>query len=48
MNRLPMAKRVQIVNALVEGVSLRATSRMADVSINTVSTPGPPIRSAAS
>ncbi len=36
MNRLPIAKRVQIVNALVEGVSLRATSRMADVSINTV------------
>ena len=36
MNRLPIAKRVQIVSALVEGNSLRATSRMADVSINTV------------
>lgn len=31
-----MAKRAQIVAALIEGVSLRATSRMADVSINTV------------
>jgi IS1 family transposase len=31
-----MAKRVQIVTALVEGVSLRATSRMADASINTI------------
>jgi IS1 family transposase len=36
MNRLSTAKRVQIVAALVEGNSLRATSRMADVSINTV------------
>jgi IS1 family transposase len=36
MNRLPVAKRVQIVSALVEGSSLRATSRMADVSLNTV------------
>lgn len=36
MNRLPTAKRVQIISALVEGSSLRATSRMADVSINTV------------
>lgn len=36
MNRLPLAKRVQIVTALVEGNSLRATSRMVDVSINTV------------
>ena len=36
MNRLPLAKRVQIVSALVEGSSLRATSRMANVSINTV------------
>lgn len=36
MNRLSTAKRVQIVHELVEGNSLRATSRMADVSINTV------------
>ncbi len=36
MNRLPLAKRAQIVGMLVEGNSLRATSRMADVSINTV------------
>jgi IS1 family transposase len=31
-----MAKRAQIIQMLVEGASLRATSRMADVSINTV------------
>lgn len=36
MNRLPIAKRAQILQMLVEGSSLRATSRMADVSINTV------------
>lgn len=36
MNKLPIAKRVQIINLLVEGASLRATSRIADVSINTV------------
>lgn len=36
MNRLPITKRVQIINLLVEGMSLRATSRIADVSINTV------------
>lgn len=36
MNRLPIEKRAQIVAALVEGNSLRAASRMADVSINTV------------
>jgi IS1 family transposase len=36
MNRLPIEKRVQIVNLLVEGMSMRATSRVADVSINTV------------
>lgn len=36
MNKLPLAKRVQIINLLVEGSSLRATSRIADVSINTV------------
>jgi IS1 family transposase len=36
MNKLPLHKRVQIINLLVEGTSLRATSRIADVSINTV------------
>lgn len=36
MNKLPLEKRVQIINLLVEGSSLRATSRIADVSINTV------------
>ena len=36
MNRLPLAKRAQILNLLVEGNSLRAASRIADVSINTV------------
>ena len=36
MNQLPLAKRVQIVNMLVEGASLRSTSRVCDVSINTV------------
>ena len=36
MNRLPIEKRVQIINLLVEGVSMRATSRIANVSINTV------------
>lgn len=36
MNKLPIEKRVQIINLLVEGSSLRSTSRIADVSINTV------------
>jgi IS1 family transposase len=36
MNRLPIAKRAQILHSLVEGNSLRAASRLADVSINTV------------
>src|SRR5262245_39371526 len=36
MNKLPVAKRAQILGLLVEGNSLRATSRLADVSINTV------------
>ena len=36
MNRLPLAKRATILGMLVEGNSLRATSRLADVSINTV------------
>jgi IS1 family transposase len=37
MNRLTTAKRAQIVASLVEGNSLRATSRMTGVSQNTVS-----------
>jgi hypothetical protein len=36
MNRLPTAKRAQILGLLVEGDGVRATSRIADVSINTV------------
>src|SRR5260221_10165522 len=36
MNTLPLQKKVQIINLLVEGNSLRSTSRIADVSINTV------------
>jgi len=36
MNRLPLSTRVQMLGMLVEGNSLRATSRLADVSINTV------------
>lgn len=36
MNRLPIEKRVQILGCLTEGMSLRATSRLVDVSINTV------------
>lgn len=36
MNRLPTEERAQILHLLVEGNSMRATSRIADVSINTV------------
>lgn len=36
MNKLTTAKRAQIIGLLVEGTSLRATSRLADCSINTV------------
>lgn len=36
MNRLDTKKRAQIVAALVEGNSLRATARLADVAFNTV------------
>ena len=36
MNVLPLQKQVQIINLLVEGNSLRATSRIVGVSINTV------------
>ena len=37
MNKLPTTKRAQILTLLCEGVSMRAVSRIADVSINTVS-----------
>jgi IS1 family transposase len=36
MNKLPLAKRVQILAMLCEGVSMRSISRVVDVSINTV------------
>ena len=36
MNRMSAAKRAQILGFLVEGMSLRAASRLADCSINTV------------
>src|SRR5271156_6442159 len=36
MNRLPIAKRIQILSLLCEGSSMRAISRLVDVSINTV------------
>src|SRR5438105_14350341 len=36
MNRLPLAKRVQILSILCEGSSMRSISRVADVSIKTV------------
>jgi IS1 family transposase len=36
MNRLPLARRAALLGMLVEGTSLRATSRLGDVSINTV------------
>ena len=37
MNKLPTAKRVMILNMLVEGMSMRSISRTVGVSINTVS-----------
>jgi IS1 family transposase len=37
MNKLPRATRIQILSMLVEGSSMRSVSRVADVSINTVS-----------
>lgn len=36
MNKLPIAKRVQILSLLCEGSSMRSISRVCDVSINTV------------
>ena len=37
MNKLPLKARVQILSMLCEGSSMRSISRVADVSINTVS-----------
>ncbi len=37
MNKLPVAGRLQILATLCEGWSMRSISRVADVSINTVS-----------
>ena len=37
MNKLDVAKRAQILSMLCEGASMRSVSRLADVSINTVS-----------
>ena len=37
MNKLPIAKRVQVLSMLCEGSSMRSISRVVDVSINTVS-----------
>src|ERR1700688_3343733 len=37
MNKLPLKTRVQILSMLCEGSSMRSISRVADVSINTVS-----------
>ena len=37
MNKLPTEKRIQILSMLCEGSSMRSISRVADVSINTVS-----------
>jgi IS1 family transposase len=36
MNKLPTAKRVQILSLLCEGMSMRAVARVVDVSFNTV------------
>ena len=37
MNKLPAAKRAQILSLLWKGASMRSVSRLADVSIDTVS-----------
>lgn len=36
MNILPLQKRIQVIALLTEDMSMRAASRVADVSINTV------------
>lgn len=38
MNKLPLAKRVQILSMLCEGSSMRSISRVVDCSINNVTT----------
>ncbi len=36
MNRLPLARRTQIINCLVEGNSIRSTERMTDTHRDTI------------
>jgi transposase-like protein len=36
VNKLPLAKRVQILSMLCEGSSMRSISRVVDISINMV------------
>ena len=36
MNRLPIEKQIQVVSALIEGNSIRATVRMTGVAKNTI------------
>ncbi|MGA2760987.1 MAG: IS1 family transposase, partial [Candidatus Cybelea sp.] len=36
MNRLPLAQRAQVLGALCEGASIRATVRMTGVAKNTI------------
>ena len=36
MNKLPLAKRVQVISALMEGVGVNAASRMTEVSKTTI------------
>jgi hypothetical protein len=36
MNRLPLARRSQVINCLVEGNSIRSTERMTDVHRDTI------------
>jgi hypothetical protein len=37
MNKLPFAKKLEIANSLIAGVSLRETAKTCDISVNTVS-----------
>lgn len=36
MNRTPLARRIQIISALVEGNSIRSTERMTDTHRDTI------------
>ena len=36
MNRLPLARRTQVINCLVEGNSIRSTDRMTDTHRDTI------------